>query len=436
MKKFLLLFYSITLLFCAGVSAQAATEIRDTETESVLMELITPITRAAGIADGRVRLHIIGDDDFNAFVSNGEDIFVYTGLLIRIKSANALQAVVAHEMGHMIGGHMAQMSARMKAEMTRSLIMQVLGVGLMVANPMAGAGLLAGSQSVAKQSMLSFSRDEERLADDAAINLLVKAKLDSNGLIEVLEQMQEITGAAEARINPNNANHPLTAERLKNVREKIKESKKGQKTNGESYELIRAKLIGYLQKETQVETKYPSKDTGDPAVYAHSIRFMRSGNLQMAKTGAQTLISRHPDNPFFYELLGDIEYQFGHYDDSVKAYEKTLDELKAKGTNAPQIETALALVLSERKKPGDNERAIELSKRAILSEPIPLSYWVLAKAFGDKDGRSDWARAEYYNLMKNEKQMKRYAKSAREKLQKNSPEYLKAGDLLNKKIEK
>jgi len=93
----------------------------------------------------------------------------------------------------------------------------------------------------------------------------------------------------------------------------------------------------------------------------------------------------------------------------------------------------LALVLSERNKPGDSERAIELAKRSILSEPMPLSYWVLAKAFGDNDGRSDWARAEYYNLIKKEKEMKRYAKSAREKLPAGSPEYLKSGDLLNKK---
>ena len=222
MKKLFILFFSLSVFLCAQ-SARGTTEIRDTEIEAVLTELILPITRAADISDGRVRIHIIGSNDFNAFVSNGEDIFIYAGLLMRIKSANALQAVIAHEMGHMIGGHIAQMSARMKAEMTRSLIMQALGVGLMVANPMAGAGLLAGSSGITKQSMLAFTRDEERLADDTAINLLVKAKLDPHGLIEVLEQMHEITGAAEARINPNNANHPLTAERLKNAREKIKE---------------------------------------------------------------------------------------------------------------------------------------------------------------------------------------------------------------------
>ena len=143
--------------------------------------------------------------------------------------------------------------------------------------------------------------------------------------------------------------------------------------------------------------------------------------------GTQTLISRNPDNGYFYELLGDIEYQFGHYDDSVVAYEHALNVLD----NAPQVETALALVLSERDKPGDSVRAIELCKRAILSEPTPLAYWVLARAYGDNDaGRSAWAMAEYYALRGDMDTAKKYARSAQKKLRKTDPEYIKAGDLI------
>ena len=197
-----------------------ATEIRDTEIEAGLTNLIAPVATAAGIPDGRVRVHIVADEEFNAFVTGGEDVYIYTGLLMRIKSPAALQAVVAHEMGHMIGGHMAQMSERMQAEMTRTLIMQALGVGLMAANPMAGAGVIAGSSGIARQSVLAFTRDEERLADDTAVNLLVKADLDPASLLEVMDQMQEMTSAAEEHANPNNANHPLTSERIQNIKEK------------------------------------------------------------------------------------------------------------------------------------------------------------------------------------------------------------------------
>jgi predicted Zn-dependent protease len=389
-----------------------------------------PLTRAADIPDNRVKIRIIGDDDFNAFVTNGEDIYVYTGLLKRIKSPDALQAVIAHELGHSIGGHMVLMADRMNAEMTRSLIMQALGIGLMAANPMAGAGVMAGASGVARQSVLSFSRDEERLADDTGLKLMQKAGLDPHGFIEVFEQMQSMTGAAETRVNPNNTNHPLTAERLKNVKEKIgKKKDEGRRTKDEGYQMIRAKLIGYLNTESQVAAIYPASDASSPALYARAIRYMQSGNLKAAKAATGALISRDGKNPYFYELLGDLEFQSGNYDDSVKAYEKSV-ELKS---NAPQIQTALALVLAERNKPGDRDRdrAIELAKRALLREATPMAYWVLAKAY-DQDGRTDWAMAEYWNMMKKPADAQKYAKAAQKKLKPDSPEYIKAGELLKK----
>ena len=410
-----------------------ASLINDTETERVIGELVAPLARAANIPDGRMKIHIVNDEDFNAFVMGGEDIYVYTGLLKQIKTPNALQAVIAHELGHTLGGHMAQMSDRMNAEMKRTMLIQALGIGLMVAggNPTLGAGVLAGSSGVAQQSMLAFTRDEERIADNMGVDLMVQAKQNPNGFVTVLEQMHDLTGVLESRINPNRINHPLTTERLNNVREQIAQigdDKKWKTADVAEYELVRAKLVGYLDTAQQVREKYPNHDKSDAAIYARAIANMRGGNLDGARVGTSTLISRNPNNPYFYELLGDIEYQFGHYDDSVSAYEKSL-ELTG---NAPQIQTALALVLSERNKPGDNARAIEMCKRAILSEPAPLAYWVLARAYGDTDtGRNAWALAEYNKMIGKDAEAKSYAKRAQKKLKKNSPEYIKAGDILN-----
>lgn len=423
--------FLLSVIVCAG--AYAASSITDTEIEKLISEIITPVATAADIPQNRLKIHIIGSDDFNAFVSGGEDVYIYTGLLKQIKSPNALQAVVAHELGHTIGGHMAQMQAQMEAELKRTLLIQALGIGLMVAggNPSLGAGVMAGGSGIANQSMLAFSRDEERMADTMAIDLLVKAKQNPNGLIEVFEQMQEMISAMERRVNPNYINHPLTTERMKNAREKIaKIENKSYKKSNETvarYELARAKLIGYLDSPESVKALYPSRDKSDAALYARAIANMRGGNLDGARVGTMTLISRNKNNPYFYELLGDIEYQYGHYDDSVVAYEKSLGLI----TNAPQIETALALVLTDRNKPGDRERAIELTKSALLVEPSPLAYWTLARAYGD-DACSYWALAEYYKMNGKDKTAKEYAKKAQRKLPKKSPEYIKSGDILNK----
>ena len=421
------------LSLIVAIPSMGASLINDTETERVIGELVAPLARAANIPDGRMKIHIVNDEDFNAFVMGGEDIYVYTGLLKQIKTPNALQAVIAHELGHTLGGHMAQMSDRMNTEMKRTMLIQALGIGLMVAggNPTLGAGVLAGSSGVAQQSMLAFTRDEERIADNMGVDLMVQAKQNPNGFVTVLEQMHDLTGVLESRINPNRINHPLTTERLNNVREQIAQigdDKKWKTADVAEYELVRAKLVGYLDTAQQVREKYPSHDKSDAAIYARAIANMRGGNLDGARVGTSTLISRNPNNPYFYELLGDIEYQFGHYDDSVSAYEKSL-ELTG---NAPQIQTALALVLSERNKPGDNARAIEMCKRAILSEPAPLAYWVLARAYGDTDtGRNAWALAEYNKMIGKDAEAKSYAKRAQKKLKKNSPEYIKAGDILN-----
>lgn len=422
----------LSIFFATG--AHAVSLINDTEIERVVTELVRPIATAAEIPDNRLRVHIVRDDDFNAFVMGGDDVYIYTGLLTQIKSPDALQAVIAHELGHTIGGHMAQMSSRMAAEMQRAMLIQALGIGLMVAggNPSLGAGVLAGSSGVAQQSMLAFTRDEERIADNMGLDLMVRAGQNPNGFIQVFEQMREISGAAESRVNPTRVNHPLTTERLKNVRDRIAKlnytAPAASATRDAKFRLIQAKLIGYLDAATRVRELYPYSDKSDAAIYARAIASMQAGNLDAARVGTQTLISRHADNPYFYELLGDIEYQFGHYDDSVTAYSHSL---KLAG-NAPQIQTALALVLTERNKSGDAAQAIELCKRALLAAPAPLTYWVLARAYGDDDGRGDWARAEYYSMIGNTKNAKKYAKFARQKLKSDAPEYIKSGDILNK----
>ncbi len=430
MRKILAFFLCVVV--CSA--ARGATLINDTETQRLLTALVEPVATAANISPGRLKIHIVHDQDFNAFVSGGEDVYIYTGLLTEIKSPAALQAVVAHELGHTIGGHMVQMSERMAAEMRRALLIQALGIGLMAAGgePSLGAGVLAGAGGVATQGMLSFSRDEERMADNLGLDLMRRANQDPAAFVQVFEQMRDITGAAESKINPNRVNHPLTAERLKNVREYIaahpgKYESVNKKYSAE-YEHMRAKLVGYLDTPGRIDARYPASDKSDASLYARAISDMRRGRYDSARATVKTLTGRRPRNGYFYELLGDIEFAAGNYDGAVNAYENALRHVQ----NAPQIQTALALVLTERAAPGDDDRARELCLRANLTSPAALTYWVLARSYGS-DARANWAMAEYYSLMGNDKKARGYAKRAQKSLPHDSPEFIKSGDILRKK---
>jgi predicted Zn-dependent protease len=437
MKKLLLLLVPFFLFICEAVASSTRNMriIQDTEIESVIQELVEPLVRAADIPAGRVRVHVVSNSDFNAFVMAGEDIYVHTGLLAAVETPLAFQGIIAHELGHIVGGHIAQMSARMRAETMRSMIIQVLGVGMMVAGGDAGAGMgvVAGGQGVARAGMLAFNREEERQADNTAIDLMVKAGLDPNGLVTALEHMNDVMGAAEARINPYRVAHPLTAERLRNARERISQLEPANQPppNPEHiarWNLMRAKTIGYLSSTEHVVAVYPISDTSDAAIYARSIAAMRMGRLADARGETQTLIARRPTNPFFYELLGDIEYRLGDYDNSVRAYERSL-ELRR---DSPLIQTSLALVLTERRDPGDADRAVEMAKRALIASPTPLAYWVLARAEnlrGNK-GIADWAMAEFHNMTRDQAKAREFATRARANLPEDSPEYIKAGELL------
>jgi predicted Zn-dependent protease len=422
------------LCFCPGLFA--ATEIRDTEIETAVRGAIKPLADAADIPAERLKIRIIGDSAFNAFVAGGTDIFINTGLLIKIDSFAQLQAVVAHEIGHAMLGHIVQMQAKIRAETARTIAMQALGIGLIALNPGAAIGVMAASGGMAGASMLAFTRDEERAADDYAVKLMRRADIDPAALIEVFQKMQTMN--SQSNVNPNDISHPLTDERIRNLKVHSPQStvssqqSKGsrdladQRLRTADLKLIQAKLIGYLE-PSRVKTLYPDSDKSDPALYARAIARMRGGDFGLAKTGTMTLISRHGKNPYFYELLGDIEFQSGNYGGSADAYEKSLKNL-AGGKN--QIEVALALALTGRNEPGDRARAAELCRRALLADPVPLAYWVLARA---DPAAADYYLAEYHYLSGDLMRAKQHASAALKKLKSDSPEYLKARDIAEAK---
>ncbi|MDR2685493.1 MAG: M48 family metalloprotease [Rickettsiales bacterium] len=433
MKKILFIF----LILLTPLSSFGATrEIRDTEIESVMSDLIRPIEKAAKMPRGRLRIHILSGSDFNAFVTSGEDVYVYAGLIMNLENPNAVQAVVAHEMGHIVGGHYAGMMARIKTEIVGAIIMQTLGAAVMVANPEAGMGVMAGAAGVTKQNLMSFSRDEERLADATGMKFMKDAGLPLGGFIDMMEIMQGRTQYLESRINTNDISHPTTTERLMHAKEWV--AKNGGRDGAldadltRRYLMARAKLAGYLMPERAVRDMYASGKS-DPAKYAFAISALRGNKLNDSLKLAKELSDANKKNPYFYELIGDIESQRGNYSDAIKAYEKSLATL---GADSPQISGSMALAMVERAGKNDARDAVKILKKALVSGggEYPFLYFVLARAYAavQENGLSDWAMAEYYWANDKKKDAKKFAERAKKKLDANSPEYKKTEDILRK----
>ena len=422
--KFLFKIFFLILFFIKN--SFAITIINDTEIESFLYQIIKPLEKSAEISN--LKINILEDPSFNAFVTAGNEVFINSGLIMNVPDIPSLQAVISHEIGHYIGGHLIILQDKLKKEIYKSVIFQSLGLGLILSGSEAlGSGIIAGSTSIAKQGVLSFSRDEERLADDLGVNIMQKANLNPEGFITVFSAMQKQSFVIESKISPVNINHPLTSERIKNIKDKIASFPKQKYKSFDSNKLalVKAKLAGYLLDKKSVNILYPKSKNNTPAIYANAILNLQNGDLKAAKSKAKILIDRDNSNPYFYEILGEIEFKAGNNKEAIKAYKKSIDILKG---NAPQILAQLALVLENS---GENEEAIRICKKSLLMKPSPLVYLTLAKLY--KEGPDfELSMAYYYNLLNDDEKTKFFAKKALKGFSKNSPQYIKTKDLLNK----
>jgi len=416
-------FISFFLFFFFPLAALALTEIRDTEIENVLGDYLRPIAKAAQMDTDRLRIRLIAEDSFNAFVMGGGDIFLFSGFITRVDNPAEIQAVIAHEIGHIDLGHMVTIRAQQRNEMTRMMIMTALGAGMAALNPQAGIGLMTGAGGLAHQGMLAFSREEERAADDYAVRLMLEGDVPLPALLTVFQKMQN--SYRESRTNPHNISHPLTEERIRSIRLHIEtHNDRREAQNCQRLVMIQAKLAGYLDTHARVMTLYPETITDDAAIYARAISRMRIGNFDLARTGVNTLIRRHPDNPYFRELLGDIEFRSGNFDASVAAYEAALARIE----RAPLMRLALARALAEREAEGDLARATTLARTVLLAERSPMAFLVLAKA---DPPRHDYYMAEFHLMRRNNGQALEFARRAVRNLPKDSPEHTKAQDIID-----
>ncbi|HEY4029821.1 MAG TPA: M48 family metalloprotease [Caulobacteraceae bacterium] len=407
--------------------------IRDTEIEEIIHKQGEPIWRAAGLNPDNVHIVIMGDPDINAFTAGGQTIFVNTGFLQATKNPNQMLGVLAHETGHITGGHVARESMYKPALATYLLTM---GLGILAAvagAPDAGAGLLYSSDYFATLTALTYSRQQEAAADMAGAGFLEKAHLSGRGLVDFFDYFRYQEAFSDARKYRFFIDHPLTEERIASLQDKVQKSPYYNVVDGPQalaeHAIMVAKLKAFMNAPQQTFIDYKETDASFPARYARAIAYYRALETDKALKLTQALIDDYPNNPYLYELKGQILFEAGKPKDAADNLTKAV-ALKPK---APLLQVMLGQeLLAEEDKTKVDDAIAHLQKALELENDNVEAYFTLAQAWAAKgdEGRARLYTAEQNFYLGQMKDARAFAMRARETLAKDSPDYRRATDIV------
>ena len=419
----------------AGQSAQAFGLIRDAEIEATIRAYAEPLWVAAGLNAPFVQVHLVDDDQINAFVAGGQQLFIYSGLLMRSKNANQVIGVIAHETGHMAGGHLARMQDELRHRTIESVLAMVAGVGAGVAtgNPGVGMGTMILGQDINQRTFLQYSRTQEASADQAALKFLDATHQSSRGLLEFFRILEGEMALFGGNQDPYLATHPLVPERIEAVQAHVDVSPYSDAKEPAELDIMHdrmvAKLSGYLRPLDRVLHDYPPSDNSIPARYARAIALFRVSRFQESLAIMDSMLSDEPNDPFFLEQKGQILFQSGHVKEALPFYQKAL----ALKPGEPLLRQETAQVMIETEDPIYLKDAIGDLSEAVRVEPNEPMYWHLMAVAQGRAGNlpeASLAQAEEQLSLGNKKQAKFFANKAMDGLPMGAPSWQRAQDIL------
>ncbi len=437
--NFLLIVMIAVLPLRAEAQGKGMTIIRDTEIEETIRGWAEPIFSAAGLNPEAVNIILVQSDAMNAFVAGGSNIFIYTGLIAKTDNPGELIGVIAHETGHIAGGHLIRAREAMERASYESIIGAVLGVGAAIASGDAGAAstVIVGTGSMAQRRYLAHSRVQESSADQAALRFMKAANMDPSGLSSFMQKLKSEMYMPTSQQSEYVLTHPLVDNRIEALERGISQS--SNKGNGfpsdwkEEHARIKAKLMGFTN-PTQISWAYDDRDTSVAASYARAIAAYRQNKVQDALKRMDNLLQSEPQNPYFLELKGQMLVDFGRSNEGVEFYRKAI----AIKPSAPLLRIALGHALIEASgKAQDQAKLNEAIKELEISldrEPRSgRTHRLLATAYG-KLGQEDMAKvhlAEEAVLQNRLDYAKSQAGSVLETSKEGSKAWLRAKDVLS-----
>nr|WP_236643698.1 M48 family metalloprotease [Sphingorhabdus soli] len=414
------------------VSAQSI--LRDAETEALLADISKPLITAAGLSPANVQIILIDDPSINAFVVAGQNVYIHSGLITAADDVNEVQGVIAHELGHIAGGHAIRFNEGYSQATKISLLSLLAGVALAAAGAgEAAAGVMAMGQQAALGNLLAYSRVQESSADQAGSSYLRNAGISGKGMIDFFKtlQSQEFRTGVDRTIDYAYT-HPLSGDRISRLETAIK-ADPAYDTPIDSaleqrFERVKAKLAGYVEDPTRTLKKYPESDTSVPARYARAFAWHKSSYPEKALAETKALIAAQPDNPYFLELEGQVLLESGRPVEAIAPLRKAT----ALSGSQPLIASMFGHALIETEDPQYYDEAEHVLRAAVSRDrENPFAWYQLGTVYareGD-DSRAALASAERFDLTQQWPLALRYAEVAMAGIDPNAPDWLRAQDI-------
>jgi predicted Zn-dependent protease len=431
---FLLALLASAIVAVQPVAAQSI--LRDAETEELLKDMVAPLVEASELEPGNVELVLINDGSINAFVAGGQAIYVHSGLINEAETANEVQGVLAHELGHITAGHVVRFDERTKRATNISILSLLLGVGAALAGAGEGAmGIIAAGQQAAMGSFLSFNRDQEASTDLAGARYLSGAGITGKGMIKFFERLRgnEIrAGYSQADEAAYARTHPLSGDRIQVLRGLLEKDPAWDAPPDlalqERFVRAKAKLFGYLAEPQRTLNAYPPRDTSIPARYARAYAYHKEARVDMALAEADALLAAEPDNPWFLELKGQVLLESGRPMDALAPLRRATELTRAHPLIAGMLGHALIATENKANFP-EAEQVLRASVQKDRYNPFAwYQLGVVYEARGDIP-RARLASAEQQVMNRLYPQALMNAQAAEASLPYGSPDWIRAQDV-------
>lgn len=419
--------------FPLTVEAQRISLIRDAETENTIREYATPIFQAAGLATDDIHIYIVRDSQINAFVAGGQNVFMHTGLILRSESASQVIGVIAHETGHITGGHLSRMQDELKGASAIQMLSMLAGAAAVVAGRGdAGMAIMGSGATVAQANVLSFSRAQESAADQAGLTFLDRAGFSAKGLLEFFEILSGQELLSEARQSPYVRTHPLTRERVDTVRASIQRARFASAEVpaefNRMHKRIKAKLFAFIEQPARTFQTYKESDTSEAARYARAVAYYRIPDMAHALPLIDGLIASFPQDAYYREMKGQMLFENGRVQDASVSYGDAVRLMPGSSL----LRVGLAQTQIELDRPEETRSALANLKMATQTDrDNPLAWRLLAVAHGREGrvGEAALALAEQAIAEGRKPDAIQQATRAQRQLPEGSPGWLRAQDI-------